>query len=61
MISTAAMARQYSIGAESIRWTFLDGRGEFSVASSGTESVDDKTGERRGKPNELFEDVLYRV
>lgn len=34
MISTAIMAGQYSMGVESIRWALLDGRDEFSVASS---------------------------
>ena len=41
MIYTALVARQYSIGVESIRWALLDRRGEFSVALSWTESLDD--------------------
>jgi hypothetical protein len=42
MIITALLARQYSIGVESIRWALLDRRGEFSAASPWTESVDDE-------------------
>jgi hypothetical protein len=48
MISTAVMGRQYTIRSESIRRALLDGRGEFGVASSRTESVDDDAGARRG-------------
>ena len=42
MIATTIVGRQSSIGIEPIRWASFDRRGEGSVASLSTESVDNE-------------------
>jgi hypothetical protein len=60
MISTTVMARQYNIRAELIRWgcsmaamsTVCPGHKQTSVMT---------IRQRNGRPDELFEDILYGV